>query len=260
MSNPYAPYAYQGKSREELVLEYAPLVKQIANRLAARLPDNLDREDLVQAGMIGLLDAIEKYDPLRETQFRTYAEFRVKGAMLDDLRACDWIPRSVRENADRVGHAISELQFELGRHPEETEIAARLGITLADYHTLLLKSKAVPLLSLDSLGAYAGDEEQGHIFDVLEDPTCSDPLEVLSLHDLQLRLGDAIAELPEKEQLVLSLYYDDELNLKEIGAVLGITESRASQIRTQAIMRLRNVLKNTAPPEVIDRLLERRAG
>jgi RNA polymerase sigma factor for flagellar operon FliA len=259
MNNPYAQYAYQGKSREELVLEYAPLVKQIANRLAARLPDNLDREDLIQAGMIGLLDAIEKYDPLRETQFRTYAEFRIRGAMLDDLRACDWIPRSVRENADRVGQAIAELQFELGRQPEEAEIADKLGISLAEYHALLLKSKAVPLLSLDSLGTYAGDEDQHHIFDVLEDPSCTDPLETLSLHELQERLAEAIEQLPEKEQLVLSLYYDDELNLKEIGAVLGITESRASQIRTQSIMRLRSALKNTTPPEVIDRLLERRA-
>ncbi len=258
MNNPYAQYAYQGKSREELVLEYAPLVKQIANRLAARLPDNLERDDLIQAGMIGLLDAIEKYDPNRETQFRTYAEFRIKGAMLDDLRACDWIPRSVRENADRVGHAISELQFELGRSPEENEIAEKLGVSLANYHALLLKSKAVPLLSLDNLGAFGGEDEQSHIFDVLEDPSCVNPLETLSLFDLQRSLADAIEELPEKEKLILSLYYDEELNLKEIGAVLGITESRASQIRTQSIMRLRTALKGTTAPEVIDRLLERR--
>ena len=259
MNNPYAQYAYQGKSREELVLEYAPLVKQIANRLAARLPDNLERDDLIQAGMIGLLDAIEKYDPNRETQFRTYAEFRIKGAMLDDLRACDWIPRSVRENADRVGHAISALQFELGRPPEESEIAEKLGVSLANYHALLLKSKAVPLLSLENLATFGGEEEQSHIFDVLEDPSCVSPLETFSLFDLQRNLAGAIEELPEKEQLILSLYYDEELNLREIGAVLGITESRASQIRTQSIMRLRTALKGSTAPEVIDRLLERRA-
>ncbi len=259
MNNPYAQYAYQGKSREELVLEYAPLVKQIANRLAARLPDNLDRQDLIQAGMIGLLDAIEKYDPGKETQFRTYAEFRIRGAMLDDLRATDWIPRSVRENAGRVGAAIKRLQSELGRQPEEHEIADGLDMPLAEYHQLLLKSRAVPLLSLDDLGTFGNEENSGTIFDVLEDPSCTDPLDTLSLYDLQERLSEAISNLPDKEQLLLSLYYDEELNLKEIGAVLGITESRASQIRTQSIMRLRGALKDTAPTEVIDHLLERRS-
>ncbi|MCZ6628887.1 MAG: FliA/WhiG family RNA polymerase sigma factor [SAR324 cluster bacterium] len=259
MNNPYAQYAYQGKSREEMVLEYAPLVKQIANRLAARLPDNLDRQDLIQAGMIGLLDAIEKYDPQKETRFRTYAEFRVRGAMLDDLRASDWIPRSVRENADRVGRAIRSLQSELGRQPEEAEIADSLKISLAEYHTLLLKAKAVPLLSLENLGSFEGDEQHGSIFDLLEDPDCTDPLDTLALQHLQERLSDAIRELPEKEQLLLTMYYDEELNLKEIGAVMGVTESRASQIRTQSIMRLRNALKSTAPTDLIDRMLDRRA-
>ena len=260
MQNPYARYVYQGKSREELVVEYAPLVKQIALRLAARLPDNLEREDLIQAGMIGLLDAIEKYDPQREAQFRTYAEFRIKGAMLDDLRASDWIPRSVRENADRVGRAQVALQAELGRNPEEVELAAHLEMSLGGYHELLLKSRAVPLLSIESLHVAGGEEDQANIFDVLEDPTCLEPLEVLSLQHLQEQLAQAIADLPEKEQLVLSLYYDEDLNLKEIGAVMGITESRASQIRTQAILRLRAQLKTPGSEEVINRLLEQRVG
>lgn len=259
MNNPYAQAAYQGKSKEELVIEYAPLVKQIANRLAARLPDSLDVQDLIQAGMIGLLDAIEKFDPSREILFRTYAEFRVKGSMLDDLRACDWIPRSVREKADQVGQAIIRLQSELGRKPDEYEIAGKLGLSLAEYHKLLLKSKAVPLLSLDDMAAYGGDNDHGNIFDVLEDPSCTDPLDTLSLQDMQERLSAAIDELPEKEKLLLSLYYDEELNLKEIGKVMGITESRVSQIRTQSIVRLRAALKNATPIEVIDRLLDRRA-
>lgn len=259
MNNPYAQYAYKGKSREELALEYAPLVKQVANRLAARLPDNLERDDLVQAGMIGLLDAIEKYDPLRETLFRTYAEFRIRGAMLDDLRACDWIPRSVREKADKVGHAIRELEYELGRHPEEKEIADKLELSLADYHSLLLKSKAIPLLSIEDLKAGADADDQANIFDVLEDTTCSNPLEQLSLGRLQKQLAGAVEGLPEKEKLVLSLYYDEELNLKEIGAVLGITESRSSQIRTQAILRLRKAVENATTSETIDHLLVRRS-
>ncbi|MEE8395620.1 MAG: RNA polymerase sigma factor FliA [bacterium] len=258
MNNPYAAYAYQGKSREELVVEYAPLVKQIANRLAARLPSSLERDDLVQAGMIGLLDAIEKYDPHRETQFRTYAEFRIRGAMLDDLRATDWIPRSVRENADKVGTAVQSLRYELGRQPDEGQIAARLGLSLPEYHQLLLKAKAISLLSLEDLRPHLDNEDPGNVFDVLADPTCTNPLDVLSLGDLHERLTGAIEGLPEKEKLVLSLYFDEELNLKEIGAVLGITESRASQIRTQAIMRLRAQLKDTAPAEVVERLLEGR--
>lgn len=259
MNNPYAQAAYQGKSREELVIEYAPLVKQIANRLGARLPDNLDVHDLIQAGMIGLLDAIEKFDPGREILFRTYAEFRVKGAMLDDLRACDWIPRSVRQKADQVSQAIARLQSELGRQPEEGEIADKLGISMEDYHQLLLKAKAAPLLSLDDLAYYGGENDSGNIFDVLEDPSCIDPLDALSLQDMQERLSAAITDLPEKEKLLLSLYYDEELNLKEIGLVMGITESRVSQIRTQSVVRLRAALKNATPIEVIDRLLERRA-
>ena len=258
MNNPYAQAAYQGKSKEALVIEYAPLVKQVANRLAARLPDNLQVQDLIQAGMIGLLDAIEKFDPKREILFRTYAEFRIKGAMLDDLRACDWIPRSVRKQADQVGQAITQLQSQLGRQPDEAEIAEQLGLGLEEYHELLLKSKTAPLVSLDNMGISSGEREQGNIFDILEDPTCDDPLDALSLQDMQERLTAAIEQLPEKEKLLLSLYYDEELNLKEIGLVLGITESRVSQIRTQSIMRLRAALRYTTAIEVVDRLLDRR--
>jgi len=260
MKNPYSQQAYSGKSREEIVLEYAPLVKHIANRLAARLPEHMDRDDLVQAGMIGLLDAIEKYDPQREAQFRTYAEFRIKGAMLDDLRATDWIPRAVRENADRVANAQNELMARLGRPPDDGEIARELGLSLNDYHQLLFKSRAVPLLSLEDLVRPDEEGEQQNIFDVLEDPAGPDPLDALTLRDLMDRLTQAIGMLPEKEQLVLSLYYNDGLNLKEIGQVLGITESRVSQIRTQAIMRLRGAVGSASSPELLERLLEQRAS
>ena len=259
MNNPYAQHAYQAKSREEVVLDYAPLVKHIANRLAARLPANLQVDDLVQAGMIGLLDAIEKYDPGREAQFRTYAEFRIKGAMLDDLRAGDWIPRSVRSNADRLQHANVALMAELGRRPDEFEIAEKLGLSLAEYHDLLLKSRAIPLLQIEDLNAYR-DDDDGNIFDVLEDAAINNPLDTLSLQVLQERLAGAIAGLPEKEQLVLSLYYDEDLNLKEIGEVLGITESRVSQIRTQAIVRLRAALESIASHELLEAAIEHRSA
>lgn len=259
MNNPYSRQAYRGKSREEVVLEYAPLVRHIANRLAARLPENLDREDLIQAGMIGLLDAIEKYDCGREAQFRTYAEFRIKGAMLDDLRASDWVPRTVREHADRIGKAHTALASRLGRAPEEMEIAEQLGLSLEEYHGLLLKARAINLLSLDDLAPADDDGDRADIFDVLADPYAPDPLEALSLHDMKRRLVAAIRELPDKEQLVLSLYYDEGLNLREIGAVLGITESRASQIRTQSISRLRTAVREVSSPDVLEALLEKRA-
>lgn len=258
MTNPYAKQAFRGKSREELALEYAPLVRQIANRLAARLPDSLQRDDLIQAGMIGLLDAIEKYDSSREAQFRTYAEFRIKGAMLDDLRASDWVPRSVREQADRIGKAHNELSARYGRAPEEDELADHLGLDLTEYHELLLKARAVNLLSIEDLSPHGDEGDMGDIFDVLGDPFASDPLEALSLNDLKQRLVDAIKALPEKEQLVLSLYFDESLNLKEIGQVLNITESRVSQIRTQAIMRLRAQVRDVSTPAQLESLLQKR--
>ena len=259
MNNPFSQQAYLGKSREEVVVEYAPLVRHIANRLAARLPANLDREDLVQAGMIGLLDAIEKYDCGREAQFRTYAEFRIKGAMLDDLRATDWVPRSVRDHADKIGKAHSQLAAELGRPPDEMEIAMHLGMSLSDYHDLLIKARAVNLLSLEDLNTGNDEGEQNNIFDVLEDPFISDPLESLSLQNMKQRLAEAILRLPERERMVLSLYFDEGLNLKEIGEVLGITESRCSQIRTQAIMRLRAEIREITSPAALESLLEKRA-
>lgn len=258
MRNPYTQNSYLGKSRDEVVLEYAPLVRTIANRLAARLPDSLDRNDLVQAGMIGLLDAIEKYDSGKEAQFRTYAEFRIRGAMLDDLRATDWVPRSVRDNAARIGHAHRALSAQLGRPPEEDEIAEQMEMSLDEYQQLLLKSRAINLLSLEDLTPHTEDGDGGNIFDVLEDPFATNPLEALSLHDLKDRLIGALGALPERERLVLSLYYDDGLNLKEIGLVLEITESRVSQIRTQAIMRLRQEIKSTVAADVLDTLLTKR--
>lgn len=259
MNNPYAQQASLAKSREDVVVEYAPFVRQIANRLAARLPEHLDRNDLIQAGMIGLLDALEKYDGTRETQFRTYAEFRIRGAMLDDMRASDWVPRSVRDNADRIGSATQQLTARLGRQPNEAELAEHLKMSLVEYQELLLKSRAINLLGIEDMGARGDDGQRADMFEVLEDPFCTNPLEALSLGDLKARLKSALDELPEKEKLVLSLYYDEDLNLKEIGAVLGITESRVSQIRTQAIIRLRQSLKAIASPELLEAFLENRA-
>jgi RNA polymerase sigma factor for flagellar operon FliA len=178
--------------------------------------------------------------------------------MLDDLRASDWVPRTVREHADRIGRAHTELAAGLGRAPEEHELAQRLELSLEDYRALLLKARAINLLSIEALLPPGEDGDRGDIFDVLEDPYISSPLDALSLRELKQRLAEAIRALPEKEQLVLSLYYDEGLNLKEIGAVLGITESRTSQIRTQAIVRLRTAVRDVSTPATLEALLDKR--
>jgi RNA polymerase sigma factor for flagellar operon FliA len=165
----------------------------------------------------------------------------------------------VRENADKVGQAMHQLTQTLGHMPEESQIAAKLGISLAEYHELLLKSRAIPLLSIEDLQARSDEGDAGNIFDVLEDPGCSNPLEALDLHNLQARLSEALKALPQKEQMVLSLYYDEGLNLKEIGEVLSLTESRVSQLRTQSIIRLRNALAPAASLEALDNWLTKRA-
>lgn len=227
-----------------MVMEYAPMVKHIANRLAARLPANFQLDDLIQAGMIGLLEAIEKYDVKRGTKFKTYAEIRVKGAMLDDLRSKDWIPRSVRDNSNKLESAFTELRSENIDHPTDKQLAGQLGIKPKELPDFLNKSKPIPVLSLDSMGTFTGTGENMDVLETLSDPDDEDAVEkILGLEARELVIR-AIKELPEKEQLVLSLYYNEELNLKEIGAVLDVTESRASQLRTKAIAMLRSLMKS----------------
>lgn len=241
MQNPYA--TQKPIDREAMVMEYAPMVKHIANRLAARLPSSFQIDDLIQAGMIGLLEAMEKYDARHGTKFKTYAEIRVKGAMLDDLRSKDWIPRSVRENSARLENAYTELRSEHIDHPTDKQLATKLGLKPKDLAEFLEKSKPIPLLSLDNLGTYTGSEEKLDIMETLSDPENKDVVDQILGLEAQELVAKALDELPEKEKLVLSLYYDEELNLKEIGAVLDVTESRASQLRTKAIAMLRSIMK-----------------
>ncbi|MDH4121601.1 MAG: RNA polymerase sigma factor FliA [Deltaproteobacteria bacterium] len=256
MNNPYA-HAYLAKSRDEVVVEYAPLVKRIATRLGARLPEGMSLDDIIQAGMIGLLDAIEKYETGHDAQFRTYAEFRIRGAMLDELRSCDWIPRSVRENAHKISHAHLDLVHSLGRMPTEQEMAQKLGISLGEYHELLMKSRAIPLVNIEDIHPQ-GEGDHGSFLEVLEDPFAKNPLDELSLREVAERLRVGIDALPEKEKMVLSLYYDEDLNLKEIGQVLGITESRVCQLRTQSVARLRSLLADSASSELLEKMLTKR--
>ena len=242
MQNPYA--IKKPVDKEAMVIEYAPMVKHIANRLAARLPANFQLDDLIQAGMIGLLEAMEKYDETKGAKFKTYAEIRVRGAMLDDLRAKDWIPRSVRDRSSKLENAYTELRSENIDYPTDKQLAKKLGLKPKELSDFLDKSKPIPLLSLDSMGTFSGSDEKLDIFETLSDPDEEDVFEKLLGLEAQETVIKAIEGLPEKEKLVLSLYYNEELNLKEVGAILDITESRVSQLRTKAIAMLRSLMKD----------------
>jgi RNA polymerase sigma factor FliA len=232
----YAPVA--GRSVEELVIEHAALVKRIAYHLIARLPASVDVEDLIQAGMIGLMEAAGNYSTTGGANFATFAGIRIRGAMLDEVRKLDWTPRSVHRRMREMSRAIAEIEHREGRDARDHEIAAALGISQEDYHALLQDAASARLASLDELNA-----DEHAIVDV---HAMGENEPFKSLHDAAFmeQLAEEIAGLPEREQLVMSLYYDDELNLREIGEVLGVTESRVCQIHGQALARLRARLQD----------------
>ena len=232
------------KERDELIMKYAPLVKNIVGRIALRLPNHISSDDLINVGIIGLMSAIEKFDETRNVRFETYARFRIRGAILDELRSRDEMSRSVRNKHTRLEEAFAVLQERLGRPPTDEETSDYFGISLADYYRLLDDAKGICLLSRDDLPPdYC--EKYGR-YDVLEKINQNDPFYLLSRHELKETLSNAIDSLPEKEKLVLSLYYYEELTLNEIGMVLELTESRVCQIHSQAILRLRADLKKVA--------------
>jgi RNA polymerase sigma factor for flagellar operon FliA len=222
--------------KQQLVIQYAPLVKRIAYHLMARLPASVQADDLIQNGMLGLLDACGRFEDGQGAQFETYAVQRIRGAMLDGLRENDWVPRSVRREMRRVEAAITQLEHQHGRQPNETELAAALDMPLAEYQRLLGDARGHQLLSLEDLSGSDGDEE---FLDRHETGTNQDPLALLLEGDMRIALVRGIEALPEREKLVMSLYYEEELNLREIGEVLGVTESRVCQLHSQAIARLR---------------------
>lgn len=234
MPSPAEGYAQASAAQwHALIDKHAPLVKRIAHHLRARLPDSVQVEDLVQAGMIGLIEAARKFEDNRGASFETYAGIRIRGAMLDEIRRGDWAPRSVHRNARRIGEAIAAIERRLGREARDHEVAAELEISLDDYHALLRDALSCRLFSYEDL--LDQDDERSV---PLESPVRG-PYEGLERSRFLDRLAEAIGKLSEREQLVLALYYDEELNLKEIGAVLGVTEARVSQIHTQAAARLR---------------------
>ena len=228
--------------RNQVIMDYAPLIKYIAQKIAARLPSNIDIDDLFSAGVIGLMDAIDKYDPSRDNKFKTYAEFRIRGAILDELRNQDWVPRSVRENNKREERARVELEHRLSRPATDKEVAEHLQISLEEYHERSGRTR-VSMLSLEELGgAQAGDKKS--LLECLENPNSKNPFTQLKAKGVRELIMKTVEELPEKQKLVLSLYYYEDLNLKEIGRILDVTESRVSQLHTQAVQKMRSKLKH----------------
>ena len=231
------------KTRDELIMKYAPLVKNITLRMAAKLPiDPADKEDLINAGIIGLMSALEHYDAKRKVKFETFARFRIRGAVLDELRARDWTPRSTRSKNNKLEDAFAALERKLGRAPDESELSQYLGLSLDEYFELIDEVKGASIISRedlppDYLEKYSDEE-------AMEAVERSNPLNRIVGMELIEGLTKAIDRLPHKEKLVLSLYYYEELTMKEIGKALGLTESRVCQIHSQATFRLRGAVKD----------------
>ena len=225
--------------RDRLILTYAPLVKFVAGRLGSNLPAHVDDQDLVSYGLLGLIGAIERYDPGREIKFETYAIARIKGAIIDELRSLDWVPRSVRARAREIERAIVELERGLMRAPTDAEIAGKVGISEDELEKSLSDISRSSMAALDELWSPQGASDQVALIDTIEDTSGPDPEFSLEQTELNDSLAEAIARLPEREKLVVTLYYYEELTLREIGEVLGVTESRVSQLHTKAVLRLK---------------------
>jgi len=219
---------------EDLVSKHAALVKRIAYHLMSRLPPSVQADDLIQAGMIGLLEASRNYDASQGASFETYAGIRIRGAMLDEIRRTDWTPRSVHRKARQVAEAVREIENLEGRDARDVEVAEKLGIDLHEYHRILQDATGCRVFSIDDAGVNGDDAPQP-----VADAPRNEPLDSLHNADFKAALAEAISNLPERERLVMAMYYDEELNLREIGDVLGVSESRVCQIHGQALIRLR---------------------
>jgi RNA polymerase sigma factor for flagellar operon FliA len=224
--------------RDAIIEEYLPLAKMVAAKIAARLPSSVERSDLISAGVIGLIDAIDKYDAAKSNNFRKYAEIRIRGAILDELRSMDWVSRTVRRQSARLDGTQRRLRRELGREATEEEVAKELGVPLEEYFRLLHKLQPVLLLSFEDLGV--NDEgERRSLTQYLRDPKAIDPGVAVHFRKLREVVAEQVENLPEKQRIVITLYYFDNMNLKEIGKVLDVTESRVSQLHAQAVKTLK---------------------
>ena len=231
------------RARERLVVAYSPLVKYVSGRMASGLPAHVDEADLISYGLVGLISAISRFEPEREIKFETYAITRIKGAIIDELRSLDWVPRSVRARARAIEKANAKLEHKLRRAPSDEEMAIELEMTVQGFQDALLQISNSTVAALDELWTVSdASGDQVSLLDTLQDHDAPDPAAALDQTDLKDRVADAIARLPEREKLVIALYYYENLTLREIGEVLGVTESRISQLHTKAVLRLRGRL------------------
>jgi RNA polymerase sigma factor for flagellar operon FliA len=234
------------EQRDDLILKYTPLIKYVAGRLAMRLPSHISIDDLMSPGVIGLIDAVEKFDPSKKIQFKTYAEFRIRGAMLDELRSQDWIPRSIRKKATELERTYQRIEKRLGRPAEDEEIAKAMGLNMDSFYHLLDQTRNITFLDIEMIRRRMPDSSDDDLFDLIADNGDTDPFEQLNMTEVREILIKAITELPEKEKLVVSLYYYEDLTMREIGEIMGYTESRISQMHTKAMLRLRARLEDLA--------------
>jgi RNA polymerase sigma factor for flagellar operon FliA len=239
-------YKDQGDNtaRERLVVAYSPMVKFVAGRLGAGLPSHVEDADLISYGLVGLIGAIERFEPERGIKFETFAMTRIRGAIIDELRSLDWVPRSVRSRAREIEQVQAKLEHELQRAPSESELAAKLNMTEEELQSALLEIANSSVYALDELWTVSDSSgDQVSLLDTIADEGAADPQEALATTEVKDRLTEAIGGLPEREQLVVALYYYENLTLREIGEVLGVTESRVSQLHTKAVMRLKSHLQ-----------------
>ena len=230
--------------RDAIIKQYAPLVKYVAGKVSVGMPNSVDFDDLVGFGVFGLLDAIEKFDPEKHVKFKTYAVTRIRGAIFDELRSIDWVPRSVRQKTREVDDAVQRLESTLGRSASDKEVAKEMDMGLEQYNQVLLKISGTSMLSLNDVWFAGDDNDKISISDSIESPSSLRPDSIAEREEIKRVIVEAINELPEKEKKVLVLYYYEDLTLKEIGKVLEVTESRISQLHTKAISRLRSKLTN----------------
>jgi RNA polymerase sigma factor FliA len=232
-------------ARERLVLAYSPLVKYVAGRMASGLPAHVEESDLISYGLLGLISAIERFDPSREIKFETFAVTRIKGSIIDELRSLDWVPRSVRAKAREIEKANAKLEHQLHRAPTDAEVAAELEMSVEDFQDALTRISNSSVIALDELWTLSdASGDQVSLLDTIQDPDAVDPAAALDVTETKDRLAEAIARLPEREKLVVALYYYENLTLREIGEVLGVTESRVSQLHTKAVLRLKSALQS----------------
>jgi len=229
--------------REIIAEKYAPLVKYVAGKVSMNLPQNIEFDDLIGYGVFGLLDAITKYDPERKIKFKTYAVTRIRGAIYDELRSIDWVPRSVRQKAKELEKLINEMENSKGRAVNDEEIATQMGVSLEEYRNLLVKISGSYVVSLNDVWYMGDDNDKIAVADTIESQSGFNPDVIAERDEIKKLIYQVIKELPEKEKKVLILYYYEDLTLREIGLVLDVTESRVSQLHTKAIMRLRGKLE-----------------